>query len=162
MQILIPIYHHFNTFDVNGPVEVLSQGNRVPKTQNFKITIAAAEELTTSVELVRMARDISIADAINRITEWDVLLVPGGVANVIEEMIGSWNDAKAGHDDTVHGVMKLIDTYMSNDSTRLTFTVCTGSLFLGALGRLAGRTATTHWGSISKLKDICESLPGGE
>jgi hypothetical protein len=53
LEVLIPIYPDFNTFDINGPVEVLSQANRnsgFPNNPHFKISIAAEIELTTSVE----------------------------------------------------------------------------------------------------------------
>jgi len=164
LNVLIPLYHDFNTFDVNGPIEVLSQANRVSEINHFKITIAAAEELTTSIELARMARDISLTEAIKRVSDWDVLLVRGGTEPVILSMIQKWNETKSSQKDTADGaneVMRLIDGYMSTDPSRLTFTVCTGSLFLGASGRLAGRTATTHWASIPTLKKICGSLHSG-
>jgi transcriptional regulator GlxA family with amidase domain len=40
-------------------------------------------------------------------------------------------------------------------------TVCTGSLFLGALVKLVGRRATTHWGSLATLKKLCADFPDG-
>lgn len=158
IRILIPIYHDFNTFDVNGPIEILSQANRLSKTQHFKITIAAAEELTTSVELVRIARNISLADAIKGADDWDVLLLPGGTEPIIMSMIQSWHEDR---NSKANELMRFVDEYVAPDSSRFTFTVCTGSLFLGALGKLNGRTATTHWGAIPTLKKIVAGLPSG-
>lgn len=156
LQVLIPIYPDFNTFDANGPIEVLAGANRSSGgTHHFQLTIAAATELTTSVELVRMARDISITEAIKRVDEWDILLLPGGVETAIMSMIEKWQKDRDGKGSEL---LQLLDQYMMKSQKRLetlTLTVCTGSLFLGALGSLAGRTATTHWGALPTLKKLC-------
>jgi transcriptional regulator GlxA family with amidase domain len=159
LEVLIPIYPDFNTFDINGPVEVLSQANRnsgFPNNPHFKISIAAEIELTTSIEGVRIARDISLTDAIKRLSDWDILLVPGGVEKSILSIIASSKEEKAPRNE----VLKLLDQYTER-LDGFVLTVCTGSLFLGALGKLSGRRATTHWGSLGTLKKLCVEFPDG-
>jgi transcriptional regulator GlxA family with amidase domain len=163
LDILIPIYPDFNTFDLNGPIEVLSQANRNSGSTHFKISIAAATELTTSIEGVRIARDISLADAIERVSEWDILLVPGGVEKTILTMIASWKEKEKTQPAKAPGsneIMRLLNLYMER-LDGFVFTVCTGSLFLGALGKLIGRRATTHWGSLGTLKRLCAEHTDG-
>jgi transcriptional regulator GlxA family with amidase domain len=159
LEVLIPIYPDFNTFDINGPVEVLSQANRnsgFPNNPHFKISIAAETELTTSVEGVRIARDISLANAIERLSEWDILLVPGGVEKSILSMIASSKEDETPSPE----VLKLLEEYTGR-LDGFVLTVCTGSLFFGALGKLTGRRATTHWGSLGTLKKLCAEFPDG-
>lgn len=156
LRVLIPIYPDFNTFDANGPIEVLSSANRnsgstpVP----FTITIAAATDLTTSIENVRMARDVSLAAALADVANWDILLLPGGTQPAILGMIGRWKEG-AGDE-----VMALLDAYLKREEG-LMLTVCTGSLFLGALGALRGRTATSHWGALANLTKLTKEWSEG-
>jgi transcriptional regulator GlxA family with amidase domain len=159
LEVLIPIYPDFNTFDINGPVEVLSQANRnsgFPNNPHFKISIAAETELTTSVEGIRIARDISLSDAIERLSEWDILLVPGGTEKSILSIIASSKEEETPSNE----VLKLLGQYTGR-LDGFVLTVCTGSLFLGALGKLVGRRATTHWASLATLKKLSAEFPDG-
>ena len=159
LEVLIPIYPDFNTFDINGPVEVLSQANRnsgFPDNPHFKISIAAETELTTSIEGVRIARDISLDEAIERLSEWHILLVPGGTEKSILSIIASSKEEKTPSNE----VLKLLNQYTGR-LDGFVLTVCTGSLFLGALGKLVGRRATTHWRSLATLKRLCAEFPDG-
>jgi len=105
-----------------------------------------------------MARDISLVDAIERVAEWDILLVPGGTQDAVLSIITSWQEKKQ---DQGSELMQLLDKFMA-DPKGLTFSVCTGSLFLGGLGRLNGRRATSHWMSLTMLKKLCAESMGGK
>jgi cyclohexyl-isocyanide hydratase len=65
---------------------------------------------------------------------FDVLVVPGGPGTRVLE-----HDTEA---------IAWLDTFPRN---RITASVCTGSLLLGAAGRLAGRRATTHKTMLGEL-----------
>lgn len=150
LKVLMPIYNDFNTFDLNGPIEVLSQANRVSLQSHFQITLTAEARLTESIEHVRIERDISLTEAIARIDEWDILILCGGIEATIMTMVSDWREKKSGGGTNF---MNLLEEYMSN-TRRIVLTVCTGSLFLGALGRLGGRIATSHWGVLKSLEKL--------
>jgi len=66
----------------------------------------------------------------------DILLVPGGYGTRRE----ATND-------------RLLDWIAAQDrTTQLTTSVCTGAFLLAARGLLDNLPATTHWGSIDRLK----------
>jgi transcriptional regulator GlxA family with amidase domain len=66
----------------------------------------------------------------------DILLVPGGPGTRREDRN-----------------QRLLDWIAAQDrTTRLTTSVCTGAFLLAARGLLDNRQATTHWGSIERLK----------
>ncbi|KAL2059733.1 hypothetical protein VTL71DRAFT_10225 [Oculimacula yallundae] len=148
LKVLIPLFPDFNTFDANGPIEVLSQANRNSSNDIFKLYIAGETELTKSIEGISIARDISLTDALARVEEWDIVLLPGGVRNTILDIL------KRHRDGEESAFVTLLDRYLDRPDG-LTLTVCTGSMFLASLGKLNGRTVTSHWGALPSVKRIC-------
>jgi transcriptional regulator GlxA family with amidase domain len=66
----------------------------------------------------------------------DILVVPGG-----------WGTRREARNE------RLLDWIAARDrQTALTTSVCTGAFLLAARGLLDGREATTHWGSIARLR----------
>lgn len=158
LKVLIPLFPDFNAFDAIGPIEVLSQANRNSDGDDiFKVFIAGENELTKSIEGISIARDISFADARKRVEEWDIVLLPGGVKATILDIV---EKHQSGQKDDL---MTLLDRYLDIPDG-LTLTVCTGSLFLAVLGKLNGRTATSHWAALGIVKKLCADsekiLPG--
>lgn len=155
LKVLVPLFPDFNTFDANGPIEVLATANRIPSAggrQFFQITTTAQDELTKSIEGVSLARDVSLAEALERLREWDIMLLPGGVQASIMAMFKTW---KADPLSLNNQFISLLDRY-SELEDGLMLSVCTGSLFLAALGKLNGPTATTHFASLPLLKKLCQ------
>tara|TARA_R110002060_G_scaffold6166_7_gene9464 strand:- start:182 stop:718 length:537 start_codon:yes stop_codon:yes gene_type:complete len=152
LKVLIPLFPDFNTFDANGPIEVLSQANRNNPSGSsiFALTLAADNELTRSIEGISIARDISLTDALTRVEEWDIVLLPGGVRDSI---LGIIEKHQSGVLKSV--LMQLLKRY-ADVKDGLTLTVCTGSLFLAALGVLDGRTVTSHWAALGGVKSLCD------
>ena len=68
--------------------------------------------------------------------EFDVLVVPGGLGT-----------------RELETDRKFIDWLRTFPENRLAVSVCTGSLLLGAAGRLVGKRATTHYTSMDRLAD---------
>ncbi|KAG4438186.1 hypothetical protein IFR05_006310 [Cadophora sp. M221] len=149
LKVLIPLFPDFNTFDANGPIEVLSQVNRNSDSGDFfELFIAGETELTKAIEGVSIARDISLDDALARVEEWDIVLLPGGVRASILEILKQHEYEKKST------LVALLDRYLDIPDG-LTLTVCTGSLFLAALGKLDKRTATSHWAALGSVKTLC-------
>ena len=152
LKVLIPLFPDFNTFDANGPIEVLSQANRNNPSGSsvFALTLAADNKLTRSIEGISIARDISLTDALARVEEWDVVLLPGGVRDSI---LGIIEKHQGGEENST--LMVLLKKY-AEVKDGLMLTVCTGSLFLAALGVLDGRTVTSHWAALGSVKSLCD------
>ncbi len=86
-----------------------------------------------------------VADySLDEVTSADVLVVPGGFATVALEK-----------DE------KLLEWIRAIDATSTwTTSVCTGSMLLAAAGLLEGKEATSHWGSVDRLKEY-GAIPTG-
>jgi transcriptional regulator GlxA family with amidase domain len=79
---------------------------------------------------------IAVDATFEEMTEPDIIVFPGGVGTRPLE-----------HDD---GVLEWLRH--AHRTTRLTTSVCSGSLVLGAAGLLQGLTATTHWSCYAQLE----------
>ncbi|CAG8959880.1 hypothetical protein HYFRA_00013152 [Hymenoscyphus fraxineus] len=159
LKVLIPLFKNYNTFDANGPIEIIALAGRRPliKEKSFAITVCAYTPIITSIERVSIARDISLTEAIDRLEEWDIILLPGGVESEVSRIVKEWRDRTAAKDSEAFLFMTLLDRYgRERWSEGLTLTICTGSLFLGGAGLLRGRTATTHWAALGKLQRLCD------
>jgi transcriptional regulator GlxA family with amidase domain len=153
IKVLMPIFPGFNTLDLNGPAEVL--GNTALPHHTFLITIASATEHTTSYENVTIKRDVSFSDLLlenkSKLAEYDVLIQPGAAEYAIDDVLDS--------SDGGGGLLELIKTFSGLEAgdgeERWLISICTGAHFLGAVGTLSGKTATTHWRALEKLKQTC-------
>ena len=130
MNITIFIFEGLTALDAIGPYEVLS---RIP---GAITRFAGLERGVVRCEggALGLSADVEIAD----IQSSDVLLIPGGVGSRRLE-----RDAR------------LLEWIAAVDkSTRITASVCTGALLLGAAGLLRGRRANTHWGVRERLREF--------
>ena len=125
--IAIPVFDRMTALDAIGPYEVLQ---RIP---TFDITFVghAVGEIRTENAMLGLRADATFEE----LSEPDVIVFPGGVGTrrlERDERVLDWvRHAHAG--------------------TRLTTSVCTGSIVLGAAGLLDGLTATTHWSCYREL-----------
>jgi transcriptional regulator GlxA family with amidase domain len=127
ISIAIPVFDRMTALDAIGPYEVLQ---RIP---TFDITFVghAVGEIRTENAMLGLRADATFEE----LSEPDVIVFPGGVGTrrlERDERVLDWvRHAHAG--------------------TRLTTSVCTGSIVLGAAGLLDGLTATTHWSCYREL-----------
>ncbi|GIJ83288.1 hypothetical protein Asppvi_002107 [Aspergillus pseudoviridinutans] len=142
------VYPSVNTLDTNGPIGVFFQSG-------FTTLIAAHDEFTTSQENVTFKRDLSIAEAKDRLTEFDMLIVPGARPNNILPFL-----LPGGH---LHELLEVISAFAKLGpkgpgpmGERILFSVCSGSYLLAATGVLDGLTATSHRLGLGSLRNICE------
>jgi len=150
VQVLITLHPGFDMLDFAGPLEVLSIAQHDPKnkaTQAFEITIAAAQQGTQSEQNCSVKADIDFEEAHDRLSEFDILIVPGG------------NSAEVLKQNSEP--IQLIEAYgklQASDSSkeRTLLCVCTGSLFAAQAGVLQGMAATTHPDFYTKLEILCQ------
>jgi transcriptional regulator GlxA family with amidase domain len=124
----ILIFDGLTALDAIGPYDVLRQ---VP---GWEVTFVGKEagEVRTEEGGLGLVADVALADA----PAADVLLVPGGSGT-----------------RPLTGDEEVLDWVRATDQgTRRTTSVCTGSLVLAAAGLLEGRRATTYWQNLEDLR----------
>jgi len=131
-RIALAAFHGMTLLDLVGPLDVLSRiiSMGFDAEATCEVLALTGEEPLWSgwAAELRAARFRPPLDA------YDLLVVPGGPGTRALE-----KDAE---------VIAYLQTYPAN---RLTASVCTGSLLLGAAGRLKGRRATTHHTMVGEL-----------
>ena len=154
IQVLLLIYPGFNTLDLNGPLEVL-RSSTYPIPGPFATQIAAEAEDdigTTAYEGITVKRNLSLIDAIERIAEWEVLIIVGAPTNAVLK------EVKRGGND---GVGQVLEAFMRlgafpDGKERVMLSICTGALIPGALGVFDGMSATTHHLALQTLSTLCQ------
>jgi transcriptional regulator GlxA family with amidase domain len=128
LQVAIALFPKFTALDGVGPYEVLQ---RIP---HIDVTFVGHRRGEVRSENAMLG--LTVDATFEEIPEPDVLVFPGGVGTrPLEE------------DERV-----LAWVRHAHATTRLTTSVCTGSLVLGAAGLLTGLTATTHWSCYPELE----------
>jgi putative intracellular protease/amidase len=127
LQVVIPLFPGFTALDGVGPYEILQ---RLP---SVEVTFIAHHrgEVRNDRGSLGMAADATF----DEFPRPDVVVLPGGPGT---------RDLQS--DQTVLAWIRQAHT-----TTRLTTSVCTGSLVLGAAGLLTGLAATTHWACTAEL-----------
>lgn len=130
LQVAIPLYPRVTALDAVGPYEVLQ---RVPWIDVVFVGHRRGEVRTENGML-----GITADATFEEVTGPEAIVVPGGIgtrALVEDGPLLEWvRRAHAG--------------------SRLTTSVCTGSLVLAAAGLLTGLTATTHWSCYAELERL--------
>jgi putative intracellular protease/amidase len=130
MKIAVVVFPRLTVLDAIGPYEVLQ---RLP---DATVTFVGHQrgEVRTENGFLGVTVDRTFAE----LTDPDVVVVPGGPGTraLLE-------------DDVLLGWLRSVHA-----KTLFTTSVCTGSLLLAAAGLLSGLTATTHWGSMDRLRDL--------
>jgi transcriptional regulator GlxA family with amidase domain len=128
LQVAIPLFPRFTALDGVGPYEVLQ---RIP---SIDVTFIGHRrgELRSENGMLGIVADATFEE----LSEPDVIVFPGGIGTRPLE-----------HDERV-----LEWVRHAHQTTRLTTSVCTGSLVLAAAGLLTDLTATTHWSCYAELE----------
>jgi transcriptional regulator GlxA family with amidase domain len=128
VQVVIPLFPKFTALDGVGPYEVLQ---RIP---SIDVTFIGHRrgEVRSENGMIGIVADATFDD----FPQPDIIVFPGGVGTRALEV-----------DD---GVLEWVRH--AHETTRLTTSVCTGSLVLAAAGLLKGLTATTHWACYAELE----------
>jgi len=149
IKVLFPIHQGLDALDFVGPYEMLSWARHDPSdksTQAFELTIASESEKTTSSQGISFAADIDMKTAHKRLSEFDILIVPGGGTDAVLK----------NKSEPLQIIKAFSDLQKKNPSTERTLlSVCTASLFLATQGLLQGLTATTHPDYYAALEIAC-------
>jgi putative intracellular protease/amidase len=136
VDIVCLLFDGITALDIVGPYEVLQ---RLPDA-DVKFVAHESGEIRTDNKFLALVADYSLAD----VTSADVLVVPGGFATRELE-----------HDTVLLEWIRAIDV-----TTTWTTSVCTGSMLLAAAGLLEAKEATSHWGSLDRLREY-GAIPTG-
>ena len=128
MKIAILLFDRLTALDAVGPYEVLA---RLPGAE-VTFVGAAAGFVRTDNRSLGLAVDRTLAE----VPAADLLVVPGGFG---------WR--AAAEDPAVVDWVRRVHA-----GSRVTASVCTGSLLLAAAGVLDGVPATTHWNYLGELE----------
>lgn len=166
------VFDNVDVLDFSGPFEVLykathsSDPSPLPADNLVDISIIASKPTVRCASPLTIARHMSIEDARQKIATWDIVIVPGGPPTNIMDLAFERDNIGAGAQ-----IMGFLREYTqltksarkaatvtpegAELSDRVLMSICTGALFLGKLGVLAGKSATTHHLSIPRLRDLC-------
>ncbi len=121
-------------------------GAQLAASKAFEVTFAAGEPKVLSSQGVIIGSQISWKEAYDRLSDFDVLIVPGGnSAEVLKN--------KAEPLGLISAFAKLQTENAARERTLLS--VCTGALFLAQQGILAGLSATTHPDYFTTFENLC-------
>jgi len=129
MQIAIVLYQGMTALDAIGPYEVL---RAIPNVNLRFVSNSPQPIITDSGVLV-----LGATHSFDETPKPDIVLVPGSSADTTTAMA----------DKELTGWLQEV-----HKTSRLTLSVCSGALILGAAGLLEGQPATTHWLAQSALK----------
>lgn len=127
MEIVIFVFDKLTALDAIGPYEVLA---RIP---GARLRFVAPTR--GIVKSDNGCLSLSVETSIDEVNACDLLVVSGGFGTRLLE-----------RDPRVLQWLCAVD-----ETTRITASVCTGALLLGAAGLLRGRRANTHWAQRERL-----------
>lgn len=135
----ILLFDDFEELDAVGPWEVLAFWTREYPEDGWTVSTFSRDGAP-----VRAAKGLQVTpdQSYDTVPELDVLIYPGGVGTRAHLR----DDAQL---DWVRAQRQFVPLITS---------VCTGSLVYAAAGLLAGRPATTHWGSLDLLQELEPTL----
>lgn len=134
MNFGILVFDDVEELDFVGPWEMLTVWREVANGPENCLLVSESESPVTCAKGLSINPHVSFADC----PRLDCLLVPGGRGTRREV-----------------GNPVLVDFVASRaKQCRAVLSVCTGSFILHAAGLLSGRRATTHWGSLERLRAL--------
>ncbi|MBY4129612.1 DJ-1/PfpI family protein [Rhodococcus fascians] len=134
--IAILLFDDVEVLDACGPFEVFSVANRVAHRAGsalpFEVTLVGLDDRAVRA---RGGMRIGVDTTIDDPRTYDVVMVPGGVVDRVEE------------DGRVLQWLQRI-----RPAAEVVASVCTGAFVLGAAGLLDARPVTTHWEDLELLR----------
>ncbi len=132
-NVAILVFNGMDIQDFAGPADVFFYAGLADGRAAFKqFAVAKSMEPITSQGFVKIVPNYTFADC----PKPDILVIPGGSVNglIRDEETMKW----------------IKETGLKSEHV---LSVCTGALVLQSAGFLDGIKATTHWGSITRLRE---------
>jgi len=122
----------------------------LPDSKAFRVLFAGNTEHVVTAQGASFRAHIDFAEAMKRLAEIDVLVIPGG-----------GTDKMLKTKDQPFTIIKAFTELQKKNPARerTLMSVCTGSLFLAELGVLSGLAATTHPDYVTKMEIIWYVCP---
>lgn len=149
IKVLFTLHQGMNSLDFVGPYELLNCACHDPSdesTKAFEITVASENEKTTSAQGINFGANIDIKTAHKRLSEFDILIVPGGGSDLVLKNKSEPLQVIKAFTDLQKKDHSIERTLLSNG---------TAALFLASQGILAGLCATTHPDYYASLENAC-------
>jgi transcriptional regulator GlxA family with amidase domain len=131
LNVAILIYHHAQVLDYAGPYDIFVAGG-----ENFNVyTVAQTPDRVQTMPNLSINPEYSISNS----PKPDIIIVPGGMWNVVSENTKMW----------------IKDSFKDADYV---LSVCTGAYILAELGLLDDLDATTHSAGVDFLERNYSSI----
>ena len=127
-------FNEFEELDLIGPWEFISAGYDMKKLKGRAFIVAETDQSVTCAKGLKVVPHYSL----DTCPDFEYILVPGGR--------GTRTEAK----NPV--LLNFLKTRSAN--CKAVLSVCTGAFLLAEVGLLEGKRATTHWGSLDRLRDF--------
>ncbi|KAL8666817.1 MAG: hypothetical protein Q9202_001057 [Teloschistes flavicans] len=152
-QVAVLIFHDGDILDFAGPIEILTHIYNDPdpsarSNPAFRTTtVADTPTVTVGNGALTLTADITIQEALNRLADFDILLVPGGPPDLMMSLIE--------RDSPEVQLTRRFLTQHAGEAEKTILSVCTGALLVGATGAVGGLAMTTHHMAYHLLRQVC-------
>jgi transcriptional regulator GlxA family with amidase domain len=133
-SIAVVLFENAEELHFVGPWEVFTMLSQLIPGSCAAFTVSQNGGTVRCAKGLRVVADHSFADC----PKADIIVVPGGQGTRAE----------------VHNAAMIEFIQRLDQETEVTTSVCTGSFVLEKAGLLNGKKATTHWGSIDRLRQL--------
>ena len=134
MNFGILVFNQVEELDFVGPWEMLTMWGKIADGPEKCLIVSQSREPITCAKNLSINPHVAFTDC----PQLDYLLVPGG----------------QGTRQEVNNAVLVEFVARQAKNCKAVLSVCTGSFILHAAGLLSGKTATTHWGSLERLRSL--------
>ena len=134
MKFGIVIFDQVEELDFAGPWEMATMWSKFAGGPEKCLLVAETSAAVTCAKGMSVNPHVTFAEC----PQLDYLLVPGGEGTR--------------HEVSNPEMLSFVSAQASN--ARAILSVCTGAFVLHASGLLSGKCATTHWGSLGRLREL--------
>jgi putative intracellular protease/amidase len=166
LRVAVLLFAGADILDYAGPIEVLTHAthNHSPDAPQPIFSIqtvcrggggrdaAAPPVVSTGSGNLSVQPSISIAEMMEELDRFHVLVVPGGPLKVMQQVMGM-------EDGLEVGLIRAFGALgpAAGGVERILLSVCTGAFLLGAAGVLSGLKVTTHHRALEQLQALCDA-----